>query len=345
MPGAAVTSLICAQSLVKHYRVTDHRQGRWAAVQDLLAPRVRTVEALKGIDLQVQAGEMVGIIGRNGAGKSTLIKLLTGVLIPTAGSVDVLGLAPSRSRRRLAYHFGVMFGQRTQLWWDLPVLDSLRLHQTMYRLSEARFQERLRLLSELLELGPLLGKAVRQLSLGQRARANLALCLLHDPELVFLDEPTIGLDLLVKDRIRSFLRQINQEQATTVLLTSHDMADVEEVCDRVIIIDEGQLLFDGSIEEIKRKYIRERLVEVTLARPTALPNWAGVREISVEGTDRPVHTLAFRPDELPVRDLLSRIVASLPVADLALDEPSIETVVRQLQLGEGSGQEVCARAP
>jgi ABC-type uncharacterized transport system ATPase subunit len=250
---------------------------------------------------------------------------------PTHVSQTILGL-------------GVLFGQRSQLWWDLPVLDSLRLHQTMYRLPEARFADNLRLLDELLELGPLLNKAVRQLSLGQRARANLALCLLHDPELVVLDEPTIGLDVLVKDRIRLFLRRLNQERGTTVFLTSHDMADVEAVCERIVVIDEGRILFDGSLGAIKRQYLHERLVKVTLAQPAVLPAWAGIRPVGVEGTDRPVHTLAFNPEETPVSELLSRIVTALPVADLSLDEPSIEAVVRRLQLGEGSTTPVTTRS-
>jgi ABC-2 type transport system ATP-binding protein len=327
-------TVIRAQGLVKHYRVTEHRQGRFAALRDLLAPQTRTVEALKGVDLHIGPGEMVGIIGRNGAGKSTLIKLLTGVLVPTAGTVDVLDLVPSRNRRRLAYHVGVMFGQRTQLWWDLPVLDSLRLHQTMYGIPEARFQQNLRLFDELLELGQLLNKAVRQLSLGQRTRADLALCLLHDPRVLFLDEPTIGLDVLVKDRIRTFLRRLNQERGTTVLLTSHDVADVEEVCRRVLIIDAGAILFDGSLEAVKRRYIRERLVKVTLAEPVPWPawdDWGGVRLVQSDGL---VHTLAFAPEETPVQQVLGRIVTTLPVADVSLEEPGIGSVVRQLQLGE-----------
>lgn len=323
--------MIRAQLLAKHYRLTDYRQGRWAAVKDLFSPRTRTIEALKAIDLQVQPGEMVSVIGRNGAGKSTLIKLLTGVLVPTAGQVEVFGLVPSRHRRRLATRVGVVFGQRTQLWWDLPVLDSLRLHQVMYQIPEARFQENLRLFDELLDLDQLLNKAVRQLSLGQRTRADLALCLLHDPEILFLDEPTIGLDVLVKDRIRSFLRRINQERGTTVLLTSHDMADVEEVCRRVVIIDEGTLLFDGSLDAVKRTYIRERLVKVTLAAPVTLPAWPDVRLIQSEGL---VHTLAFSPDTAPVQDVLARIVTTLPIADVSLEEPGILSVVRQLPLGE-----------
>jgi ABC-2 type transport system ATP-binding protein len=332
MIDGGANSMIRTEGLVKHYRVTEHRQGRWAALRDLLAPQARTIEALRGVALEIRQGELVGVIGRNGAGKSTLIKVLTGLLVPTAGTVETLGLIPSRRRRHLAYRIGVLFGQRSQLWWDLPVLDSLRLHQTMYRLPEAHFADNLRLLDELLELGPLLNKAVRQLSLGQRARANLALCLLHDPELVFLDEPTIGLDVLVKDRIRLFLRRLNQERGTTVLLTSHDMADVEAVCKRIVVIDEGRILFDGSLGATKRQYLRERLVKVTLAQPAVLPAWPGIRPVGVEGTDRPVHTLAFDPNETPVSELLSRIVTSLPVADLSLDEPGIEAVVRRLQL-------------
>jgi ABC-2 type transport system ATP-binding protein len=319
--------MISAKNVAKEYRVNEHRSGRGAALKDLLAPRFCVVRAIDGIDLQIGAGEMVGVIGPNGAGKSTLVKVLSGVLVPTAGEVKAFGLTPHRSRTRLARRTGVMFGQRTQLWWDLPVLDSLRLNQVMYDIPEKQFQANLSLFDDLLDLGQLLNRAVRQLSLGQRTRAELALCLLHNPDLLYLDEPTIGLDVLVKDRIRTFLRTINRERGTTVLLTSHDMNDVEEVCRRVLIINQGAMLFDGSLEEVKRKYVRERTLKVTLAAPVALPQWSDVRVLASEG---PVHTLAFRPDELPVPELLNRIVTTLPIADLALEDPGIDSVIRQL---------------
>lgn len=324
--------MIVTRRLVKDYRVNDHRQGRWAALKDLASPRYRTVQALKDVSLRVEPGEMVGIIGPNGAGKSTLVKTLAGVLVPTEGEVEVMGLVPYRHRVRLARRLGVMFGQRTQLWWDLPVMDSLRLHQTMYDIPESRFQESLAVFDDLLDLGQLLNKAVRQLSLGQKTRAELALCLLHGPDLIYLDEPTIGLDVLVKDHIRAFLRDLNQRRGATILLTSHDMGDVEEICRRVIVIDEGTILFDGSLEAVKREYVRDRVVKVTLSRPMDLPRWPDVK---VLGSDGLTHTLTFLPEEVSVQEMLNRIVSQLPVEDISLAEPGIGSVIRRLQLREG----------
>ena len=331
-----MSEVIRTKGLVKHYKAREHHGGRWSALKDLINPKYRTVEAIKGLDLAIERGEALGIVGPNGAGKSTLVKLVCGVLVPTAGEVEVLGMTPHRDRSRLAYRLGAMFGQRSQLWCDLPVIDTLRLHQAMYDVSEQRFQEQLNRFEDLLELNALLNKAVRQLSLGQRTRAELALCLLHEPELLFLDEPTIGLDVMVKERLREFLIVVNRELDTTILLTSHDMTDIEEICRRVVIIDEGQAIIDGPLDVVKRRHVHERVVKVTLSAAAPLPRWDDVVVIKSDGL---VHTLSFLPEELPVERLVSRIAATLPIADIALEDIGIESVIKRLvgdQSVEGS---------
>lgn len=212
----------------------------------LLRPTRRTVEAVRDVSFTVGAGEVVGYLGPNGAGKSTTIKVLTGLLVPTSGRVEVGGLVPWRERRRHVARLGAVFGQRTTLWWDLPVRDSLDLLRDVYRVPPARFRENLAAFTELLDLGPFLGTPARSLSLGQRMRADLAAALLHDPSLLFLDEPTVGLDVVAKERIREFVRHVNRERGVTVLLTTHDLTDVERLARRIMIIDHGSLLYDGG---------------------------------------------------------------------------------------------------
>nr|WP_203550731.1 ATP-binding cassette domain-containing protein [Actinospica acidiphila] len=213
----------------------------------LLRRERHQVRAVDSISFTVARGEMVGYIGPNGAGKSTTIKMLTGILTPSGGRLRVAGIDPSRERTRLAHRIGVVFGQRTTLWWDLPLIDSYKLMHRMYRIPDARYRENLARLVELLDLGDLLEVPVRQLSLGQRMRGDIAAALLHDPEVLYLDEPTIGLDVVSKTRVREFLRQVNAERATTVLLTTHDLQDIEQVCSRVMVIDHGRLVYDGAL--------------------------------------------------------------------------------------------------
>lgn len=214
----------------------------------LLRRERHQVRAVDSLTFSVPRGEMVGYIGPNGAGKSTTIKMLTGILTPSAGRLRVAGIEPSRERTRLARRIGVVFGQRTTLWWDLPLIDSYRLMHRMYRIPDARYRENLDRCVELLELGGLLDTPVRQLSLGQRMRGDIAAALLHDPEVLYLDEPTIGLDVVSKVKVRGFLRELNEERGTTVLLTTHDLTDIEQLCKRVMVIDHGRLMYDGQLD-------------------------------------------------------------------------------------------------
>ena len=289
--------------------------------------RREQVVAVAGIDLQIERGAMVGYIGPNGAGKSTTIKMLTGILVPSDGRVRVDGLEPSRARTELAKRIGVVFGQRSQLWWDLPLRDSFDLLRHVYRVPAARHAANLQRYAEGLDLGPLLDVPVRQLSLGQRMRGELTAALLHDPTILLLDEPTIGLDVISKEAVREFLVAINREQGTTVLLTTHDLSDVERLCERLLIIDHGLLIEDGTVAGITARYGTERTLVVDLAEPGPPLAVAGAEVTRVEG---PRQWLRFRRDDVSASELLTRVTAQVEVRDLSVEEPDIESIVREI---------------
>jgi ABC-2 type transport system ATP-binding protein len=284
------------------------------------------VVAVRDLDLRVEAGEMVGYIGPNGAGKSTTIKMLTGILVPTSGRIRVAGVDPSRRRTDLARRIGVVFGQRTTLWWDLPLRDSFALLQKVYRVDPARHRANLAEFVELLGLGDLLPVPVRQLSLGQRMRGDIAAALLHDPELLYLDEPTIGLDVVSKGRLRDFLRRLNEERGTTLLLTTHDLQDIEALCHRVVVIDHGTAVYDGTLAGLHAQGGSTRTLVVDLVDegpPIEVPG-ATVRR--VEG---PRQWLSF-PADASAAPVVAAVVAAYDVADLSVQEPDIEDVIREL---------------
>ncbi|MFE0137212.1 ATP-binding cassette domain-containing protein [Streptomyces sp. NPDC059037] len=297
------------------------------------------VRAVDGISFTVSRGEMVGYIGPNGAGKSTTIKMLTGILTPSGGRLRVAGIDPSpssrlrssrggptRERTRLAQRIGVVFGQRTTLWWDLPLIDSYRLMHRMYRIPDARYKENLDRCVELLELDALLDVPVRQLSLGQRMRGDIAAALLHDPEVLYLDEPTIGLDVISKAKVREFLRDLNAESGTTVLLTTHDLTDIEQLCKRVMVIDHGRLMYDGALAGLHEVGESERTLVVDLERELLPIEVDGARVVKVEG---PRQWLAF-PAAESAAPLVARIAAEYPLADLSVREPDIEAVIAKM---------------
>ncbi|MFF4306454.1 ATP-binding cassette domain-containing protein [Streptomyces sp. NPDC001601] len=287
----------------------------------------RQVRAVDSLSFTVARGEMVGYIGPNGAGKSTTIKMLTGILTPSGGRLRVAGIDPSRERTRLAHRIGVVFGQRTTLWWDLPLIDSYRLMHRMYRIPDARYAENLDRLVELLSLASLLDVPVRQLSLGQRMRGDIVAALLHDPDVLYLDEPTIGLDVISKARVRDFLRELNSERGTTVLLTTHDLQDIEQLCSRVMVIDHGRLMYDGPLAGLHEAGESERTLVVDLERELP-PIDAGpsARVVKVEG---PRQWLAFPASE-SAAPLVARIAAEYPLADLSVREPDIEAVIAKM---------------
>lgn len=274
---------------------------------------------------------MVGYIGPNGAGKSTTIKMLTGILTPSGGRLRVAGIDPARERMRLAHRIGVVFGQRTTLWWDLPLKDSYGLMRRMYRIPRARFERNMERCVEQLDLAALLDVPVRQLSLGQRMRGDIAAALLHDPEVLYLDEPTIGLDVVSKARVRGFLRQLNGELGTTVLLTTHDLQDIEQLCERVMVIDHGRLMYDGALGGLHAMGEGERTLVVDLERELAPVEVPGARVVKVEGARQ---WLAFPAGE-SAAPLVAEVAGRYPLLDLSVREPDIEDVIARMYAGRG----------
>ncbi|WP_051712414.1 ABC transporter ATP-binding protein [Spirillospora albida] len=297
----------------------------------VLRRRARTaVTAVDAVSFTVRRGEFVGYLGPNGAGKSTTIKMLTGILAASSGSLTVCGLDPSRRRTALARRIGVVFGQRTTLWWDLPLRDSLTLVRRLYRVEAAAHRTRLAELTALLELEPFLATPVRQLSLGQRMRGDLAAALLHDPELLVLDEPTIGLDVVSKATVREFLARINAERGTTILLTTHDLGDIERLCRRVMIIDHGRLAYDGGLGELRRTVGADRVLVVELDRPAPPIALDG---IEAERADGPRQWLRL-PPAANAAAVIAALAARYDVRDIALRETGIEDVLASLYRGD-----------
>ncbi len=323
--------------LVKTYRVAERTPGLWGAVRGLARRKTRTVRALDGVSFAIEQGELVGYIGPNGAGKSTTVKALAGILVPDSGRCVVDGRVPWRDRIAHVARIGVVFGQRTQLWWDLPVVESFELLRDIYRVSEPRYVAARDELIGLLELAPLLDVPVRQLSLGQRMRCDLAAALLHAPSILFLDEPTIGLDAVSKLAVRDFIKRLNRERGVTVILTTHDMDDIESLCTRVIVIGEGKLLSDGSLDALRARVTRERWLTIDLADADASITDPDATVIRRDG-----HRvwLAFDPQVVAPAELIRRVTAALPIRDLFVENPPIETIIARLYASEPRGEPV-----
>ncbi|MDP9363960.1 MAG: ATP-binding cassette domain-containing protein [Chloroflexota bacterium] len=323
------TPIISARNLRKTFWVARHRRGALGALRGLIDRAGREVRAVDGISFDVAPGEMVAYVGPNGAGKSTTIKMLTGILVPSSGEATVDGLVPWRRRKELARRIGVVFGQRTQLWWDLPLIESLDLLRHVYRVPADRFRINLAELRKLLELDPFLDTPVRQLSLGQRMRGDLAAAVLHDPPLLYLDEPTIGLDVVAKARVRDFLARINRDRGVTILLTTHDLADVEALCRRMLVIDRGHLLYDGGIDELRRRSGTHRTLVVDL-EDEAGAGGLDLPHARLVKTDGPRRWLRFDRQATTAADLIAAVAARAPIRDVAIEEPAIEDIVRRI---------------
>ena len=319
--------LVQARSLQRDF-VVRRRAGRLRRTRHV-------VSAVAGVDLDIQAGEAVGYIGANGAGKSTTIKMLTGILVPTAGTVRTCGLDPVRERRNLARQVGVVFGQRSGLWWDLPLVESFRVLAALHRLPSHTWAPRFDELVERLELTSFLATPVRQLSLGQRMRGEVAAALLHRPRLLVLDEPTVGLDVLSKERLRAFLREERAERATTLLLTTHDMGDIQRLCERVLVVDHGAIAYDGTLPGLVARVGAERVLVVDLAEPVApLGGITHTQLVGVEGGGLR-QRLSFSPDLTTAAQVLAAVSQRADVRDLAVEEPDVEEVVRRLYAASG----------
>src|SRR5579884_2891468 len=332
-PGASVKepdmAIIRTRGLRKVFRSVKRVPGAAGALRTLFSRTYEEKVAVRDVDMQLDPGELVGYIGPNGAGKSTTIKMLTGILVPSAGTVEVSGIVPYRDRKRNARNIGVVFGQRSQLYWDLPLIESFELLRAIYGISEKRYRENLDHFTELLEMSAFLRTPVRQLSLGQRMRDDFAAAMLHDPRVVFLDEPTIGLDVVAKENIREFIARVNRERGTTFILTTHDLADVERLCRRIVLIDRGTLVYDGEIDSLRDRYGTHRTLVVTLCDPT--PGFA-VDGGEVESQEGLLVRVRFDRRTVSAEGLIRRVADRYCVSDLSIEEPELESIIRRIYL-------------
>jgi len=321
-------NIIEVKNVKKEFKTLKKKAGLKATLKTLFSRKYKVIRALKGVSFQVKEGEFLGIIGPNGAGKSTIIKILTGILTPSSGKVTALGFVPYEERSKYAQFIGVVFGQRTQLWWDLPVKDTFDLLRHIYSIPLSKYKKNMKLFSKVLDLNKYLHQPVRKLSLGERMRCDLAASLLHDPKIVFLDEPTIGLDVEAKYRIREFLKEQNKK-GTTVILTTHDMGDIEELCPRTIIIDKGIIVYDGPTSKIRQTVAAHRALIVDFKEPSpkrvSLPK--GAKIVNRAG-DRIVVDINLK--KTTITSVITHIFSRYKIDDIATEEPSIEETIRKI---------------
>jgi ABC-2 type transport system ATP-binding protein len=322
-------NVIEVQDLRKEFKSYSSRSGLSGAFRDLFTRNYKVHAAVDTISLTVKQGEMVGYIGENGAGKSTTIKMLTGILTPTSGTVRVNGMDPHKEREQFVRTIGVVFGQRSQLWWDIAVQESFRLLKKVYRVSDEDYKNHMGHVIETLEIGPLLDKPVRKLSLGQRMRCELAAALIHNPPLLFLDEPTIGLDVLVKLRIRKFLKEINETYKTTILLTTHDLTDIEALCERVVLLDEGKIVYDGKLDQLQAGAVESKQVEFQFLTEVE-EDFPVTPKVQWDQKDATTWLATVNGDEQMVSELISMVIQKKPIKNVRINEISTEEIIRKI---------------
>ena len=321
--------------LVKQFKTFKRKEGLAGAIRDLFSNDYTVLRAVDNISFRLEPGEMVGYIGPNGAGKSTSVKMLTGILVPTSGKVVANGLEACKQRMEYTRSIGVVFGQRTQLWWDIAVIESFRLLKRIYDITDANYDTRMKRFDEILELGRYLHQPVRKLSLGERMRCDIAAALLHNPPLLFLDEPTIGLDLLAKENIRKFLKEANRDFGTTILLTTHDLSDIEELCSRLMMIDRGHILFDGPLNELKTILGHRNQIQFELSDDsqfTAIESLS-IPGVAIERIGDLRCRLSFLRNKYSPGEVIRRVITNVDIRDIAIEEESIEDIVRRVYLG------------
>lgn len=324
MKGVEKMSYIEVKDLCKEYRIAKTGKGIGGAIKSLFHREYTVKEAVRHVDFSVEKGEIVGYIGPNGAGKSTTLKMLSGILIPSSGTVQVGGIVPYERRRENAKRIGVVFGQRSQLYWDLPVSDTFDLYESLYDIPHETFRKNCELFTELLDMGSFLDQPVRQLSLGQKMKANIAVALLHDPAVLYLDEPTIGLDVVSKKVLRQAIKAINQEKGTTVMLTTHDMDDIEAICKRLIMINEGVKLFDGTLESFRNQYECE--IVIRLEFEGNAPTWQDMEGLSFSKRDENALEVKLL-DRSAVKASITRLLDAYEPQNIFVREPDIEDIV------------------
>lgn len=328
--------MIQVQNLTKEFKIYKKQPGFMGTVKGLFSREAELKKAVDSINFNIAEGEMVGYIGANGAGKSTTIKMMTGILVPTSGSCSVNGIVPYKDRQKNAKQIGVVFGQRTQLWWDLPLTETFSILKEIYEVSDKDYKKKMEFFNEVLDINEFISSPVRTLSLGQRMRADLAAALIHNPRILYLDEPTIGLDVIVKENIRKAIKEINRESKTTVILTTHDLTDIEELCERIIIIDKGINVYDGSIKNIKETYGYMRTVQtfvkdvktaksIDIARAFNLPSEDAVTSIKDNSL-----VVSFNKSKISISDIVGHIMSKLQVIDINIKETDIEDIVKNI---------------
>lgn len=327
-------AIIEVNNLVKTYKTIEKEDGLLGYFKNLVKPKYNEFTAVNKINFNIEEGELVGYIGENGAGKSTTIKMLTGLLTPTSGSVLVNGIVPNEKRIQNNKNIGAVFGQKTQLWWDLPVIESFRLIRQMYKIPEGEYRKNLKKFTEILELDDLLKKQVKNLSLGQKMRCEIAATFLHDPKIVYLDEPTIGLDVLVKENIRKFIKDINKEKNTTVILTTHDLKDIEDVCNRIILLDKGQIIYDGEKQKFKDTYGKYIIAEFIIKEKKAnISESINSEEIQVlEETENKLK-IRFSHEETTIMKVMDKISEYCTIEDIHMKEAELEDILKEIYKG------------
>ena len=328
--------MIYVENLRKEFKKTIKEPGLKGSLKSFIKPKKEIVAAVKDISFDVNEGEILGFIGPNGAGKSTVIKMLTGILSPTSGKCTINGKDPQKDRKKYVKEIGVVFGQRTQLWWDLPLTETYTVLKEIYEVDDSRFKKRMSFLNEVLELDSFINSPVRTLSLGQRMRADIAASLLHSPRVLFLDEPTIGLDVVVKDNIRKAIAKINEEEHTTVVLTTHDLEDIELLSKRIVMIDKGSKVFDGKITDLKEKYGQMRELAFVSPDENALKVLGYAEKFGlsdddlIQEQDGTSCKIRFNSAIVPVSDMLSYTLSKINVKDINVKDADIEEIIRRL---------------
>ena len=325
--------MIEIKNLTKEFKTAVRQEGVLGMFRTLFSAKYETKTAVNNISLKINDGEMVGYIGSNGAGKSTTIKMMCGILTPTSGTIEIDGVEPYKKRKSVASKIGVVFGQKTQLWWDIPLVESFKVLKEIYRINDGDYKERLDFLYEVLGIGDFVHQPVRTLSLGQRMRADLAAAWLHNPEILFLDEPTIGLDVLVKEKIRGAIKMMNEKYNTTVILTTHDMQDIEDLCRRIIIIDEGNIIYDGTLENVKYRFGDLRTLTVSLRdkkTDSELCDYDGRLKFSRDEENEKKLIIKFNAQEINLETVVNYVFNQLGATDMKVEEIGIEDVVKKL---------------